>query len=176
MTTHELKSWPQTFWDVATRKKTFELRRRDRNFAVGDTLHLREWDPTTQVYSGRETFKRITFILAGGQFGVDPAYCVLGIDDEYLSEAPGSNQPAWDEFIRYVRDAQKRLQDKWAPVALVAVQAETGPDHATQLRLWDDAAILWPAEFPVDERGPLLVRIAKPYKDGTVLRTERRQV
>lgn len=44
---HELKTWPPYFDDVASGVKTVELRREDdRNFEVGDTLILREWDPS----------------------------------------------------------------------------------------------------------------------------------
>lgn len=44
---HELKVWPDFFDDLCSGKKSFELRKLDRPFAVGDTLCLREWSPTT---------------------------------------------------------------------------------------------------------------------------------
>lgn len=42
MTTHELKILPEYYRAVIERRKAFEIRRNDRNFQVGDELHLRE--------------------------------------------------------------------------------------------------------------------------------------
>lgn len=45
MTTHELKTWPEPFAAMVDGRKAFEIRRDDRNFAVGDALLLREYEP-----------------------------------------------------------------------------------------------------------------------------------
>jgi hypothetical protein len=45
-TVHELKSWPEFFEPVYTGRKNFDLRKNDRQFAVGDVIRLREWRPT----------------------------------------------------------------------------------------------------------------------------------
>jgi len=42
--THALKTWPEYFQAVAERGKTFEVRKADRPFKVGETLLLQEWD------------------------------------------------------------------------------------------------------------------------------------
>ncbi len=76
---HELKTWPEYFEAVRTEKKNFEIRKNDRAFQVGDLLILREWDPQKETYSGRTAFRRITYILPGGQFGIDPDFVVLSI-------------------------------------------------------------------------------------------------
>jgi len=56
MTTHKLKSWPAFFKQIATGKRTHELRRNDRNFQVGDILELREWNPVGGQHPDRGTF------------------------------------------------------------------------------------------------------------------------
>lgn len=65
MKVHELKSWPEYFVAVADGSKTFEVRKNDRDFCVGDHLRLREWDPRTELYTGREVERRITYIFSG---------------------------------------------------------------------------------------------------------------
>lgn len=45
MKEHELKCWPAFFDDVASGKKTFEVRQNDRDYKVGDVLFLREFEP-----------------------------------------------------------------------------------------------------------------------------------
>lgn len=59
---HELKSWPKYFGAVVDGTKTFDIRKNDREFQVGDTLLLREWDPETQLYSGREVLVLVPYI------------------------------------------------------------------------------------------------------------------
>lgn len=88
MTTHELKSWPEFFQCVFDGTKTFELRKNDRDFQVGDTLHLREWEPNTARYTGRECHLTVTYLMQGlGNVGVieplrglDRHYCILGVE------------------------------------------------------------------------------------------------
>lgn len=75
---HTLKCWPPFFEDVLEGRKTFELRRNDRDYSVGDTLHLREWTGTG--YSGRECSVRVTYLLEDAyQFGLMEGFVVLGI-------------------------------------------------------------------------------------------------
>jgi Domain of unknown function (DUF3850) len=62
---HDLKSWPDYFSAVADGRKTFEVRKDDRDFIVGDYLRLREWDPQTKAYTGREVERKITYIFSG---------------------------------------------------------------------------------------------------------------
>lgn len=89
MVRHYLKSWPEFFAPVFEGKKNFELRKDDRHFRVGDILHLREWEPNTASYSGREIIKKVTFILEGiGPGGITPihglsrGYVIMAISDD----------------------------------------------------------------------------------------------
>ncbi len=62
MAQHELKAWPEYFQPVLTGEKTFEVRRDDRGFAVGDVLWLREYD-LGAGYTGREVFASVPYTL-----------------------------------------------------------------------------------------------------------------
>jgi hypothetical protein len=50
---HLLKIHPCYFKEVASGKKTFELRINDRDYKSGDTLRLREYDPESKEFTGR---------------------------------------------------------------------------------------------------------------------------
>jgi hypothetical protein len=76
---HILKTWPEHWQAVYDGRKTFEVRKDDRGFAVGDGLHLKEWNPLTSSYTGRFCCRRVTHILQGGQFGVEPCFVVMAI-------------------------------------------------------------------------------------------------
>ena len=61
--THDLKCWPEYFQLIVDKKKTFEIRKNDRGFEVGDILYLREYDPITQLYTGRYETCRVLYVL-----------------------------------------------------------------------------------------------------------------
>jgi hypothetical protein len=79
--THRLKTWPKQFGAVLSLAKTFEVRRADRDFKVGDLLVLQEWDPETEGFTGAMTMRRITYRLDGGEWGIEPGFCVLGLTE-----------------------------------------------------------------------------------------------
>lgn len=65
--THELKTWPEFYAEIAGGRKTCELRRDDgRDFRIGDHLRLREWDPDAGRYTGREVTVEVTHIMPSG--------------------------------------------------------------------------------------------------------------
>jgi len=73
MSTHDVKSWPDFFEPLLNGSKMFDLRRNDRDYKVGDLLYLREWDDHEQEYTGRQCFRRITYILDGiGHGSIEP--------------------------------------------------------------------------------------------------------
>lgn len=70
---HELKILPQYFKAVLEKRKTFEVRKNDRHFAVGDGICLREFDPLSKKgYTGLVWYGNITYILN------NPLYCKKG--------------------------------------------------------------------------------------------------
>ncbi len=59
----EKKTWPEYFEKVLSGEKTFDLRLADFECKEGDELVLKEWDPETKDYTGREIVKDVGFVL-----------------------------------------------------------------------------------------------------------------
>ena len=92
MKRHELKIWPEYFDPVEAGLKTFEIRKNDRGFAMGDRLLLREFFPGGGVggagfYTGRELEARISYLT---DFAQQPGWVVFGI--RILSRACPSSE------------------------------------------------------------------------------------
>jgi hypothetical protein len=86
VTIHHLKCWPEFFQAILEGRKTHDLRRTDdRTFRTHDLIQLREFDPRTERYSGREQSVEITYITSAdvpcalSEQALDPAYCILSI-------------------------------------------------------------------------------------------------
>lgn len=84
--THDLKCWPVQFGGVMSGLKTYEIRRNDRAFAVGDFLRLREWNPSRASssidpagYTGLEIIVEVTYMTEGGQWMLPSNLCVMAI-------------------------------------------------------------------------------------------------
>jgi len=59
----EKKIWPKLFQAIVDGKKKFELRLNDFEIEEGDMLFLREWDPETKDYTGRNIEKKVGYIF-----------------------------------------------------------------------------------------------------------------
>jgi hypothetical protein len=57
------KTWPELFQDVLDGKKKFDLRLADFDINIGDILVLKEWDPETNEFTGREIEKEVKYLL-----------------------------------------------------------------------------------------------------------------
>ena len=66
------------FEDVRLGRKSFELRKNDRDYQIGDILELREMDNGEPT--GRAIEKEITYILEGFA-GLKEGYCILALAD-----------------------------------------------------------------------------------------------
>ena len=75
--THELKIQPEYFNAVLMGAKTFEIRKNDRGYKVGDTLILKEWIPITRTYTGKELARKVTYIT---DYQQKPGYVVMAIE------------------------------------------------------------------------------------------------
>lgn len=77
MKTHTLKIWPAYYRALVEKRKTFEARKNDRGFEVGDRLLLCEYDPEAkpprEPYTGSSIMFDVTYVLD------DPAYCAPGV-------------------------------------------------------------------------------------------------
>lgn len=78
MTRHSLKAWMPYFQDILDGKKTFEFRKNDCNYSVGDEVILREYDSEKDEFTDRQIFGKITYLIAGSSFGIPEGYCVFG--------------------------------------------------------------------------------------------------
>lgn len=82
MKIHELKTVQPFFEEVWKDNKNFEIRKNDRDFQVGDLLILKEYDPATNSYSGREVKAEVSYILNHQDFpeGLQEGYCCLAME------------------------------------------------------------------------------------------------
>jgi hypothetical protein len=105
---HELKTWPVGFVAILSGEKTHEIRPADRDYQVGDTLHLREFvphepckgsgeiaeaqlhqahylvqpctcQPPRGVYTGRECEVTVGYVTRPGSFGLPSNLVVMSV-------------------------------------------------------------------------------------------------
>lgn len=76
---HVLKTWPDVFDLVWDGHKTHEFRKNDRGFKRGELALLREFDPTSDTYSGREVLVEITAISYGPEWGIPEGFAAFSI-------------------------------------------------------------------------------------------------
>jgi len=86
MSEHELKVWPEYFEALAAGRKTFEIRKNDRDFQRGDTLVLREYAPGPDEYTGFAVKRKVSYILNGDEpmgfaFGLRTGFVAMGLVD-----------------------------------------------------------------------------------------------
>lgn len=85
MKVHELKVWPEYFEELLKGNKTFEIRKNDRDYKIGDIILLQEYDPNKSYvchicdchkYTGRELKYKVTYIT---DFGLQENFVCMGI-------------------------------------------------------------------------------------------------
>lgn len=73
---HKLKIHPAYFKDVCTGKKSFEIRKNDRDYKVGDILLLQEFVPETKEHTGRVVERKVIYIT---EYAQQENYVVMAI-------------------------------------------------------------------------------------------------
>ena len=94
MKLHELKILHKYLLDVDLGNKTFELRKNDRDYQVGDLIRfidIREDDSTAknqiEPNIDENTLYRITYVLKDVEkYGLDRDYCILAIKKLNIKE------------------------------------------------------------------------------------------
>lgn len=92
---HLLKCWPESFRAVVAGTKTYEVRKDDRGYMVGDYLRLDEWEPGGVAWhssidgwlsgnkaslTGEHQWVRVTYKTPGGSWGLPTDLCILGFE------------------------------------------------------------------------------------------------
>ena len=100
MHNHELKIDPLPFELMVQRLKTFEIRKDDRDFHLGDTLTLRETKYSAGEmakglpleFSGRYASCTVTHLLRAPTYGVPEGYVVMSVRLDLVGSMPGVEQ------------------------------------------------------------------------------------
>ena len=80
MRTHILKIREPYFTDILKGLKTFEIRKDDRIYKVGDRLTLQLYPYINDKTKPKELLVKITYILKDiPEYGLDKDYCILGL-------------------------------------------------------------------------------------------------
>lgn len=74
---HIIKELPEYFRAAKEGRKRFEIRRDDRDYQIGDTLQLAEFDGTG--FTGNFMEVKLEYVLRDcPQYGLMPGYCIFG--------------------------------------------------------------------------------------------------
>lgn len=80
MRLHELKIKEEYYDEVKLGLKTFELRKNDRDFQVGDLINFNVIYDNGYIEKPDEVYKIIYILKGVPQYGLDKDYCILGIE------------------------------------------------------------------------------------------------
>lgn len=97
--THELKIYPEFFSAVCTGVKRAELRKNDRDYRVGDTLHLLETPRGSCHGTGEFINATITHIADVGEWM--PGYVLLSIEREAMDRKAAMDSEPVAEIRAY---------------------------------------------------------------------------
>nr|WP_305961298.1 MULTISPECIES: DUF3850 domain-containing protein [unclassified Pantoea] len=72
-----MKIWPEHYQDVISGMKRAELRKNDRDYSVGDSLMLKEYQPKNGNFTGSEVHVVVTHITDVSDWL--PGYVMLSV-------------------------------------------------------------------------------------------------
>ena len=80
MAEHKIKIKRKYYLAVQSGEKTFEIRKNDRDYQVGDIIHFVPIDDENGlIIPHNPNSYRITYVFHGGEYGLANGYCVFGI-------------------------------------------------------------------------------------------------
>ena len=80
MAEHKIKIKKMYYDAVLSGEKTFEIRKNDRDYKVGDIIHFVPIaDNGDMIIPHNPNEYKITYIFHGGEYGLENGYCVFGI-------------------------------------------------------------------------------------------------
>lgn len=75
---HVMKALPEHFLQVCDGRKTFEIRKDDRNIQPGDIVELVEWSRYTGYTGEKSRELHITYVLRNcPEYGLKKGYCIF---------------------------------------------------------------------------------------------------
>lgn len=117
MTKHHVKSWLHFFKAINDGVKTHDLRKNDRNYKIGDTLILEEYDNINGRYTGRTLEREITYITseevpcAFSSAALEKGYCILSLAQV------GKKEPSFPERPKELPYKPVPYPIGWPPIA-----------------------------------------------------------
>lgn len=112
MAHHNLKILPEYYKAVKQGLKTFEIRKNDRNFMVGDTITLQEYTPSNKYYTGNEISFRISYVINKEDY-LQPGYVAFSIQP--LKEAMKIEKPSIQKSTQYpIFELKKKAEEHMA--------------------------------------------------------------
>lgn len=180
---HELKCWRGPFAELLAGRKTFEYRKDDRRFEVGDSLVLRQWDEVVQAYTSERVntlHARVTHILRAPNFGVPDGFVVLSLggvrtDDGDVDRSQPAPAVAMTEELEVVLRLAAQHVEGWQ-------QTYQSPEYREQMlsaiaAVRAQAAEAGKVTLPkVNEALWLLRKRAMEKKDLEVIKEAQREV
>lgn len=80
---HDLRCDLAVFELVKSGRKNFEIRKNDRGYEVGDILilHQTRGPDAPEVYTGHTLTRRVSCLIAGERYGLQPGYIAMGLTE-----------------------------------------------------------------------------------------------
>lgn len=78
---------------------------------------------------------------------------------------------AWARFEKWMRTAEGGGLEGMVPIALICLPIDGVEEDGALILRATGARMLWPTQFPVEDRAPLLDHIAAEYRSGRVSRS-----